>query len=276
MSLSYREQILLSILLVVALIVGGYYVLFEPMGQRLEQVRNERSALQQEYDQTLAELNGLTQIKEQAAILTANISERTKVFYPSIIQEELLVMLHQLSVENQISYETEGYNLTFVPEVIQMDQAAISDASVRSLGDLRQDYQLAIAGEQVPSDKPSEPSSEASLELSRQHLNSLEGMNLTLNFESTYAQAAAMISGLENLNRSIRINSLNLSWLEASALPLMDADNTLIEVSPDIPLVTGTLDLTFYAIPKLVDQDEDYLTWELEPNTGKTDPFAAP
>ena len=82
-------------------------------------------------------------------------------------------------------------------------------------------------------------------------------MSVTLQLKGNYPQVLSFIKELEALNRTVLISNMTLAANEGG-------------------MIEGSINLDFYALPKVQDQDRDkqYMSWPYSGIYGKTNPFA--
>jgi len=71
----------------IALLAAGYYLVYLPLWDTHEQLVVQRDEVQMTYDETMAKIASFDKLKSEVGTLSAQVTERTKVYYPSIIQE---------------------------------------------------------------------------------------------------------------------------------------------------------------------------------------------
>jgi type IV pilus assembly protein PilO len=79
-------------------------------------------------------------------------------------------------------------------------------------------------------------------------------MELSLSYSGNFSSLMSLIKNIESFSKKIIIKNINIG-------------------SGQDDMVSGTMILDFYAIPKLSSDDENYLTWTLNGNYGKDNPF---
>ena len=274
MSLSKREQVLLAILLIIGLLAGGYYLIFLPMMETLTATQSRQAELQIEYDSVTAELKNFDKLQADATALYDAVNERTKKYYPSIIQEQIILTLNQLYTDSAVKVLNESFAFDYAVELPRQAGGGQNEAVVPTLLAASETYKAVESGAATEPAEPAKEKSEEEQKAYEASLKSVNGLGVTIEFTAPYANAIALVDRIEQLNRTIQINSINLA-LSTDEQTITDAEGNVVVVPQTQPLLTGTLDLVFHAIPKLVDQDGDYVEWTLPPDTGKTDPFQA-
>lgn len=85
--------------------------------------------------------------------------------------------------------------------------------------------------------------------------STVEVMSIGLSFTGTYEVVKAFIDAIQSWEYNLVLSNLSLT-------PLNENE------------VSGSTTLEFYAVPKLSDQDQEYLEWRLENTYGKELPFS--
>lgn len=274
MSLSKREQVLLSILLIIGILAGGYYLIFLPMMETLTAAQSRQTELQTEYDTVSAEMKNFDKLQADATALYDAVNERTKKYYPSIIQEQIILTLNQLYTDSAVKVVNESFAFDYAVDVPRQAGAGQGEVVVPTLLAASDSYKAIEAGQPTEPAAPAKEKSEEEQKAYEASLKSVNGLGVTIEFSAPYANVIDLVDRIEKLNRTIQINSINLS-LSTDEQTITDAAGNVVVVPQTQPLLTGTIDLVFHAIPKLVDQDGTYVEWTLPPDTGKTDPFQA-
>lgn len=86
--------------------------------------------------------------------------------------------------------------------------------------------------------------------------STVEVMSIGLSFTGTYEVVKAFIDAIQSWEYNLVLSNLSLT-------PLNENE------------VSGSTTLEFYAVPKLSDQDQEYLEWTLENTYGKELPFSS-
>ena len=116
MKISKREKYLLGILATVLICFGYYNFIFSKQVDKLTEKRVERDKIVAEYDQALQDISTLEKKKEKLQTLTSTIAEKTKMFYPTILQENTILEIDKFLKDSELKG-----NLAFNPiEVIAL------------------------------------------------------------------------------------------------------------------------------------------------------------
>lgn len=279
MKLSVREQFLLAILAIIALLAVGYYLVYLPMWETHESLVVQRDEVQMTYDETMAKIASLDKMKSEVATLSAQVNERTQVYYPSIIQEKLMLTLNDLYSESDVAVSDEAFTLMVTHDLPRAPGQAPAE-NPDSLGVIVREYTAALGGavaEPVAEGEaaPAAPAGDENTAAMQAAVTSIDSMNLNVTFQATYAQAIDWMRLVEEQDRSVQFQSLSLTPGDATEQTITDENGNPVTVAVPNGLLDCNFSLAFNAIPKLVTQDEEYEAWELTGPYGKADPFVA-
>jgi type IV pilus assembly protein PilO len=279
MSLSRREQIMLAVLVILGLLAIAYYLVFIPQSNKYDELSTKQLEVQTTYDTTMAEIGQLDKLEAMTKDLTTQIDSRTQRYFPSIIQEQIVLMMNQLYTDSQIQVNNENFTIS---KGLQSSTAYTSTipGSATAAPDLlaiSQSYNRLLSGKEAPiAQEPvlqAEPNEEQKM-AEAAALGSVESLNQSIVFVGSYTQATDLIRRIEALNRSIQVKNVAMAVSTAQDQTTTGPDGQLITVAPPTSLLDCTFDLVFNAIPKLTAQDEAYEAWTLTGAYGKADPFA--
>jgi len=278
MKLSTREQVLLAVLAIIGLLAAGFYLVYTPLSNTHAQLLTQRDEVQLSYDEAMAKIATLDKTKTEVANLSATVVERTKVYFPSIIQEKLMLILNTLYSESDVQVSDEAFTLMVTHDLPRApDQAAAENPD--HLAVIVREYNAAATpggAAAAETAKPAEAApAEAEAAAMQAAVTSIDSMNLNVSFTATYAQAIDWMSQVEALDRSVQFQSLTLTPGDATEQTITDAAGNPVTVAVPNGLLDCNFSLAFNAIPKLVTQDEEYELWDLTGPYGKEDPFAA-
>jgi type IV pilus assembly protein PilO len=268
MKLSRREQILLAALLIIGLLAAGFYLVYQPMALKHDELVAQKTERQSEYDKKLAEIAQVEPLKADINTLSGEINGRTGKFFPSIIQEQIMLLMNTLYDDSDVSVNSE----TFISNVgLSYPRPPSPPRTTNDAPDLTQissEYAQVAAGQLVEAEAPTEEAAGAAendLNAADAAVRSVQSLGQNVAFNATYAQAIDLISRIESLNRSIQVRNLVMSVAETAT-----AEG---EAPVQAGLLDCTFDLVFNAIPKLTAQDSAYEAWDLTGDYGKGDPF---
>jgi type IV pilus assembly protein PilO len=262
--ITQREKTLLVFLGIVVIIAISYFLLFKPQFDKLASLASEKAELELEVERANKELDSGAQLDANLAELKAELTEKTKKYYPEIMQDQIIILINQLINKTAISSDS----LNFSPVVIKNitnPSAASQEIGDYELYKLAQDYR-SISSEKDAEDDTDIPDADgangeteqADAGEQRQGTQELQSqissLQLSMNFRGSYAQIMSFIREIEDLDRSILVNSFSMA---------KDQDD----------LISADIQLEFIALPKLQDTDSEYLNWPYNNRYGKTNPF---
>ncbi|WZL71461.1 hypothetical protein QBE52_10075 [Clostridiaceae bacterium 35-E11] len=247
MKLTKREKILIGILGSILVIMSIYQFLLKPRIERATALKEEIKTHELKMKAISQEIKTDNKIQEKYKILNAQIYEGSKPYFPSLIQEKFIVLLDEILEETNI----QGQILSFSDPESDIFEEKKEEIEEKSdfLTELVKQYKegVSILKDEEDQKKEEKPKDDKPIRV--------EKMSVNINFEGDYQDVLDFMDKLESLNRAIYIKNLNLYQQVEQGL-------------------AGNMILEFYAIPKINDQDEEFLTWPLENIYGKNNPFA--
>lgn len=117
-NLSRREKILLFILFITIVFVAYYYLLYQPIKAEQQELKNQITSVQADYNQILSRVNKIEDLEKELNNLKAEREERLRVVVRE--PEEILTAVDYFARESNVtiqSYEkgntNNGYPFTF-------------------------------------------------------------------------------------------------------------------------------------------------------------------
>lgn len=260
MKMTSRERAMLIALLVIALIVGSYYLIITPQLDKYDKLKTDQSDYRIQVKAVENDLANAAATRKGVDEMLAKIDEDTKTYFPSILTEKLLIMLNDLFTQSGLVVDGAVFSEP-APVQALASAAPIAGTPTGQALSLSQIQEKLMALEPAtsgpkptPTPKPVVPVDPAQLQSS---LASLTSMTVTLQFTAPYESLTGFITRMEALGRTIAITNLTSSQLE---------DGT----------VAGSMDLVIYALPKITGQNDPYVEWSFTGDYGKPNPFAVP
>lgn len=245
MKLNKREKILLSVL-AGTLLIGGYYkFVFAPQREKINTLTQQK----EEYNRKLQDINRQIALKSKietdTKVLNSKIQSMTLMLFPSIQQENFIVDIDKLLKDANLRGVTISFSdIKAVPvEQVKSEEKDEKTSSLKSTVDeynglpvKKQDNKKADNNKDNK-DKPS-----------------AENISLNVNFKGPYKNLMQFIKSIESYSKKIVISNLQISQGGTEG-------------------VTGSMQLEFYAIPKILDEDKDFFKWDFNNAYGKDNPF---
>lgn len=261
MNISKREKYLIGILLTVSICFVYYQFIYTKQVGKLATKRAEKNQVEQRYNDVMDNISKLDSKEENLKILKSTVLDKSKSLYPTIMQEKIIIELDKLlndsGLKGNIAFspvEVASVEKMVSPE-IQKAESSLKAIADEYSGDATKDETSNIESNnennntstegnegQVPQD-----SQEVSPE---QNGATSEQLKVAINFSGSYESLKKFISSVQNYERKIVITNITISSKSQEEL-------------------TGVMNLEFHAVPKLSDEDMEYLIWTLNNVYGK-------
>lgn len=234
MKIKSNEKIL--VVFVLSLLVGVSYYQFYYTKQKLkiEELNEEKVQYALKVDKLKATIKNIPKKESDIKILNAKIKDTTVKFYPKIIQEKLILEIDKLMTSSNII-------------------GTISFSDIVSGQDSKKDEE----GKESNSDDMGMVASEinaAVKDKKNQGAKGLESMKLTIGFKGKYTDVLKFIKSVDEYSKKIAFTNISLSQTAVNE-------------------VSGSMALSFYAVPKIDDEDAEYFKWDLNNPYGKLNMF---
>lgn len=241
MKMSKREKYLLLILVPLLVVFLYYKFIYIKQKEILRVKKEEKAQIEEKYKQAMADIDNLEAKEEALKNLKNKVNDKSKILYPDIIQEKIILEIDKLLKENNISG-----NIAFSPIEVAVVENMIPDEIIKeesSLKELVDEYDNNSTKEE----------SEGVSENSNSGATS-EQLKVTITFTSTYENLKKFIQAIEDYERKIVITNIAIT-------------------SKSEKEISGSFNIEFHSIPKLSGEDEEYLNWSLSDTYGKENLF---
>ena len=239
MKVTKREQLLLGALLIVLLGYSYYNFIYTKQSQKITELKASRDTYSQKWEQVKAKIASKDKRNEQYITLNAKILNQTDMLFPSIEQEEIIVVLDKMIKDSNLQADVLGFSEVSSenPTVDTSKTANNVDNSKIATNEL--DKLVSAFNDTTEKDANSEKTNTTKASTSTNNSNAIGAykMQVTFNFKGMYDELISFIEQVENYDKKIIINNINLTGAEGSD-------------------VSGTLILEFYGVPKLNDNDD--------------------
>jgi len=256
MNISKREKYLIGILGTVLICFGYYQFIYKTQVEKLSAKRDEKSKVEERYNEVTQAINSLDSKEENLKILKSTVLDKSKKLYPVIMQEKIIIELDKLlndsGLKGNIAFspiEAAPVEKFILPEITKPESSLKAIANEYS-GDIEKTSDEVANNESANtategnegqiSQEPSSSSNEATS----------EQLKVAINFSGSYEALKKFISSIENYERKIVITNISISSKSQEEL-------------------AGVMNLEFHAVPKLSDEDMEYLNWTLNNVYGK-------
>lgn len=252
--ISSREKMLLIVLVIAFVCAFYYYFAFKPQLDRLIIIRQEITKQEDDIagvEKQTAEISKINKSIEDTKKLIATKSTK---YYPEILQDRLILQVDTLSQKAMLSFPSIVFAPVKISAIESKTAQSSSNASNPSTSNVYPLKEFATAAAPSPSPAVTTTPQSTSQPSSVQNQTAIcETLSITMSFKGSYDQLMKFIKELEALNKSTLLTSMTASYANGE--------------------LTGTINLNFYAIPKLQAQDEMYMNWTYTGSYGKINPF---
>lgn len=251
MKISQREKYLLMVVGCVLVAVLYYQFVLTPQKEKIATLEGQLMEVQTRHDQVMSNIATLPQRQEKIKGLTASISERTSTYYPTLIQEKIILELDEIIEETGIT-ATVSFSAIGAQNVqgLSAGDYVKPQSSLEPLVDELNGLQS--SNQEDSSTENNQDSTSNSVGTSSA---SAEVLTVSMTFNGSYETVKTFIDTIQNWRYNLVITNLSLS-------PQSETD------------VAGSFNLEFYGVPKLQKQDQAYLEWTLSNTYGKDMPFS--
>lgn len=182
MKLTNREKIMLQLLVLCAFLALIYFAIIKPQLVYREKLQKQALGYSEIIESVKLKANIKNPVYKEYKFINAKTHDLLERYYPSIIQEKIILMLDEKIKASGIKIDTIVFS---EPELM-----GINKAETKNPNQAIQNKQ----SETVTTD-----------------IASLESMTVSLTFEGSYSQLYSFISSIELENRSIAFNSLKIT-----------------------------------------------------------------
>ncbi|MPL97586.1 hypothetical protein SDC9_43778 [bioreactor metagenome] len=243
MNISKREKYLIGILLAVLICFVYYQFIYVKQVEKLNNKRAEKNQVEQRYNEVMAAIANLDSKEESLKILKATVLDKSKRLYPTIMQEKIIIELDKLLTDSGLKG-----NIAFSPIEVASVEKMVSpevqktESSLKALVD---EYNGSTSNEATANGVEQQSQSNTS-----ENGATSEQLKVAINFSGNYEALKTFIASVQNYERKVVITNISISSKSQEEL-------------------TGVMNLEFHAVPKLSDEDMEYLIWTLNNVYGK-------
>lgn len=261
MNISKREKYLIGIFLALLICFVYYQFVYTKQVEKLKAVRTEKDNLEKRYNDIMDAIANLEAKEDEFKLLKAKVLGKSEKLYPVIMQEKIILELDKLLKDSGLNG-----NIAFSPieaaAVEKLERAEIkkTESSLKAFvdeynGNVSNEAESIsdTSGENSSGNSTTNSSNEeegANQKNNKGNSTTTEQLKVAINFSGTYEALKSFIASVQNYERKIVIPNISIT------------------AQSEIEL-TGVMNLEFHAVPKIDDQDIDYLIWSLNNIYGK-------
>lgn len=254
MNISKREKYLIGILAAVLICFAYYQFIYLKQVEKVNNKKAEKNQIEARYNEVMNAIANLDSLEEELKILKANVFGKSEKLYPLIMQEKIILELDTLLIDSGLSG-----NIAFTPVEVAPVEKMVSpeiekiESSLKSFVD---EYNNNVTNAEEGNTEDSASGENTSDSGSEEEVNTegnsttSEQLKVAINFSGTYESLKTFIASVQNYERKVVIPTITIASQSEEEL-------------------SGVMNLEFHAVPKLSDEDKDYLTWSLNNIYGK-------
>lgn len=267
MKLNKKETILLIILLMLVTCFGFYKYVYLRNIKQLEDLYTEYN----EKNQQFTKMHDKIKIKNYYSLEYKKsnyvVNELTEQFLPKLEQEKVIVFIDKYLNKHNIKATSIGFtDVEFEVIAKNNNESNNDDYLLDDLKQILEEYKIDSTDTSETNENKSdllndlkndfENSKDSNLNTDEENIEqaSVESMGLNISFASTYLDLLEFIGSLQNNPINISISIINISKNENNS-------------------VEGSMQLKFYAVPKLYEQENKEWVWSDLMEYGKSNPF---
>lgn len=269
MKISNREKIMLYILGIILIGFGYYYFVYSVQVTQIEEKIKAETEIKQKYESAMETINSLENRKSDIKILKAKVGDESTPFYPTISEEHIILELDTLLKDNGLKG-----TIKFDPivsnsvENIDKKNNILAESSLQGIVDKYKNNETidatnstngndkAISDNNTNNPNTNNKSDSNSNSTKEKKKNTIHYVKIQIDFQGSYDGLMKFFSTIDQNEKKIIVNSLRLS-------------------SDSLNGIKGTINLEIYSVPKISDELEGYLKWDLNNTYGKSVPFSA-
>jgi type IV pilus assembly protein PilO len=273
MKVSNREKIMLCVLGIILVGFGYYNFIYSFQAAQIEEKLKAEAEIKQKYTAAMETINSLEDRKSDIKILKAKISDESVPFYPTISEEHIILELDTLLkdsglngtikfepiVSNSVENADKKNNTlaeSSLQEIVDKYNNEMSNNTKNSNSNDKANNDNSTSNAKINNSDSSNKNNSSSNASKDKKKNTVHYVKLQVDFQGSYDGLNKFLSTIDQNEKKITVNSLKLS---------SDSSNG----------IKGTISLEIYSIPKINDELESYLKWDLNNTYGKSIPFIA-
>jgi type IV pilus assembly protein PilO len=242
LKLTNREKSLLMITVICLVAALLYYAGIKPQLDTLSELEKKAIGYRQMIDSIKAKASLDNHVYNEYKALNNKTQGLLRNYYPSIIQEKIILMIDEKIKETAIGL----VSVTFT-------EPALTDINMMEKEKSTQENELEDLVKQLYNARNADKKEQSNKE-TKDETYKVEKMTVSLTLEGSYNQIYNLLKEIEQENRSIICSEINIT-------------------SNNSNILNCDVKLDFYSVPKPFDQDHDYFNWELTGEYGKDSPF---
>lgn len=244
-----KDKIMLLILGIIIIGFGYYKYVYSAQVNAIEEKTKQESIVIEKYNNAMKTINSFEDKKTEVKILKAKINDKSTHFYPIISEEQIIVEIDKLLKDSNLKG-----GITFQPIVSDSVEASkdeiktLADSSIKKIVD--QYNNISMNNGNDNNTMTSDANNANAQKNSKEKKNTVQFVKCEVRFEGSFEGINKLLTAIDNNERKIVVNCIKISE---------DAYTS----------IKGSINLEFYSIPKINNEVESYLKWNLNNDYGK-------
>lgn len=246
MKLSNKEKMLLALLGATLVTVSYHQFIYINQKEKIEDLKEKKLKVETKYNEVMEVINSLEEKQINLETIVGEVNFKSANFYPMILQEKLILQIDEFLKKSTLGGDITFNDITIEPVEYLNKNKNKEKSSFNDIVDKYNGKEMTLEDEEKQDNKQQENIEKSSA--------TVEILKVSINFKGEYKDVKSFISKLETSNREIAITDITTSVGYNGEL-------------------SGTMNLEFYALPKLSSMDSDYVQWNIDGTYGKSVPY---
>ncbi len=274
MKISKREKVMLLILGILGIGILYYQFGYTALVKSVEEKTKVKNEIEQKYNTARNTIDSMEIQKSKVKTLKAKITDQAGPFYPTISQEHIILELDKLikesGLEGGMKFEaTEVKGIESIKksekdkELPESSLQADADEYNYKYGESKGEKNAAAENTDSKTNNSSEQNSanasntgskKSTKDSNSNKENTVTQLKVNIDFNGSYENVVKFLKSLGDYERKIPVYTIDMT-------------------QKNLEEVAGAVNIIIYSIPKIDDETNRYLKWDLNNMYGKAQPF---
>lgn len=253
MKISKREQVLLSILIVLCLIFLYYKLILVKQNKRINVLMSKKTTCEEKVYKIKKKIARQPQIKSDIKKINSKIMEDVREIFPKIEQERIIIAINKLLNDSNLT----GNVINFTePKLTKLSAEDNKDSKKKKEDQVSNSNELTNLVQKYNDINKQENNEKNNKNITKKNKKipngEAEKMSINISFKGNHTALMNFIKSVESFQKKIVISNINVNTSNGSDL-------------------SGTLTLDIYGIPQF--NVDEYIPYNFDVPHGKSDPF---
>lgn len=260
MKLNKREQVGLFTVALVGIGMIYYQFGYVSLANKTNEKLQARTEIEQKYNTATETINALEAKKSNAKRLNAKIDDESASLYPTISQEHIVLELDKLLKDNGLqggmSFEATEVKGIEAIKKSEKDKELGKTSIQKIVDEFNSKYGVAKTSSESGATNTGSTTANSTSDAKTSEETTVTQLKVIVDFNGSYESVNKFLNAIGNYKRKISIIAMNIS------------EKSLEEVK-------GSVGMVIYSVPKVNDDLNTYLKWDLNNTYGKFRTFSA-